>query len=388
MPTIWINAGELSGDMQGAALLQALQLLHPGLRAIGMGGPNLARAGQRNLLRVEELSVMGIAEVLTAIPRAVRMLGRIRAALERLRPDAVLLVDAPEFNFRVAKIAHSLNIPVYYFIPPKVWAWRTGRVSFLKRYIRRMFCILPFEPDFYARYGIAVDYVGNPLVDMVDWPHLEHFAPLPGCIGLMPGSRRKEVESLMPAFGETARKLLGQGRNLTFHCLRAPNMSEARLRKLWPSEIPIQFTDPDRRYLSMRTCECILAASGTAVLETALAGVPTIVTYRVSPLSALVGRHLIKVQWVSLPNLIMNREIFPELLQEAASPERMTEQLALWLDNPDRLKTIKTDLEELRRRCGKPGSARRAARGLLEAMGLPILQNEPCAEAVETSRTE
>ncbi len=377
MPTIWINAGELSGDMQGAALLRALQVLHPGLQACGMGGPNLARAGQKNLLRVEELSVMGIAEVLTALPRAARMLGRIREELGRLRPDAVVLVDAPEFNFRVARTAHELGIPVYYFIPPKVWAWRTGRVDFLKRYIRRMFCILPFEPDFYAQFGIDVDYVGNPLLDMVDWPHLKQFAPLPGCIGLMPGSRHKEVESLMPAFGETARRLLDEGRNVTFRCLRAPNMSEARLRELWPSDVPILFTDPDRRYLSMRACECILAASGTAVLETALVGVPTIVAYRVSAFSALVARRLIKVQWVSLPNLIMNREIFPELLQETATSERMATRLGLWLDNPDRLKALQTDLEELRRRCGEPGSAQRAARRLLESMGLPILQDTP-----------
>ncbi len=377
MPTIWINAGELSGDMQGAALLQALQALHPGLQSCGMGGPNLARAGQRNLLRVEELSVMGIAEVLTAVPRAMRLLGRIREELARQRPDAVVLVDAPEFNFRVARIAHALGIPVYYFIPPKVWAWRTGRVAFLKRYIRRMFCILPFEPDFYARHGISVDYVGNPLVDMVDWPRLQQFSPIPGCIGLMPGSRRKEVENLLPAFGETARKLLRQGRDVTFCCLRAPNMSEKYLREFWPSDVPLSFTDPDRRYLTMRTCECILAASGTAVLETALAGIPTIVTYRVSPFSALVARLLVKIPWVSLPNLIMNREIFPELLQENAVPDRMAAQLALWLDDPERLAAVCSDLEELRRRCGEPGSAGRAARRLLEDMALPIRREEP-----------
>ena len=377
MPTIWINAGELSGDMQGAALLQALQALHPGLQSCGMGGPNLARAGQRNLLRVEELSVMGIAEVLTAVPRAMRLLGRIREELARQRPDAVVLVDAPEFNFRVARIAHALGIPVYYFIPPKVWAWRTGRVAFLKRYIRRMFCILPVDADFYARHGISVDYVGNPLVDMVDWPRLQQFSPIPGCIGLMPGSRRKEVENLLPAFGETARKLLRQGRDVTFCCLRAPNMSEKYLREFWPSDVPLSFTDPDRRYLTMRTCECILAASGTAVLETALAGIPTIVTYRVSPFSALVARLLVKIPWVSLPNLIMNREIFPELLQENAVPDRMAAQLALWLDDPERLAAVCSDLEELRRRCGEPGSAGRAARRLLEDMALPIRREEP-----------
>ena len=158
MKTLWINAGEISGDLQGGALLAALRDMapHNSLRVVGMGGDNLARAGQENLLRVEELSVMGIVEVLAALPRAIRMLRRIRRDMERIRPDAVLLIDAPEFNFRVAKIAHRLGIPVYYFIPPKVWAWRTGRVKFLKKHIRRIFSILPFEVDFYHAHGCGL----------------------------------------------------------------------------------------------------------------------------------------------------------------------------------------------------------------------------------------
>ena len=248
MKTIWINAGELSGDMQAAALLTALREREPELAAIGMGGPNLARAGQKNLFRVESLSVMGIMEVLTALPRALHMLSRIKKEMARLRPDAVVLVDAPEFNFRVAKIAHGLGIPVYYFIPPKIWAWRTGRVRFLQRYVKRLFCILPFEPAFYAKHGVQVDYIGNPLVDMVNWPELKKIEPIKGRIGLMPGSRRKEVEALLPEFGKAARILLQQGRDVTFHCLRAPNMPEEKLRALWPSDVPVAFDAPEDRY--------------------------------------------------------------------------------------------------------------------------------------------
>lgn len=368
MPTLWINAGELSGDIQAAALLTSLRKAHPALEAVGMGGPNLARAGQRNILSVDALSVMGIAEVFTALPRAFRMLGIIRKELQRLRPDAVVLVDAPEFNFRVARIAFDLGIPVHYFIPPKIWAWRTGRVRFLRRYIRRMFCILPFEPAFYARHGIQVDYVGNPLVDMVNWPELETMKPYPDRIGLMPGSRRKEVERLLPEFGKAAQTLLRQGRALSFHCLRAPNMPETFLRTLWPRDVPLTFADPDERYVAMRSCICILAASGTAVLETALTGTPTIVTYRVATFSGLVGRLLIQVPWVSLPNLVMERELFPELLQEEASGNKIAACLTSWLDMPGRLQAIRQDLDELRRRCGEPGSADRAARLLLNEL--------------------
>ena len=372
MPTIWINTGEFSGDMQASALLRALKKRNPDIRAVGMGGPNLSGAGQKNLLDIKDLSVMGIFEILTVLPRVLGLLRRIRKEMTKIRPDCVVLVDAPEFNFRVAKIAHSLNIPVYYFIPPKIWAWRTGRVRFLQKYIRHIFCILPFEHDFYTKHGINVDYVGNPLVEMVDWPNISGIQPAPGRIGLMPGSRRKEIESLFPLFGEVARRLLAQGRQLSFLCLRAPNITEARLRELWPSDVPITFMDPTRRYHTMRECQCILAASGTAVLETALAGVPTVITYKASPLSVPILRHLIKVRWVGLPNLIMNREIFPELLQDRATPELISQQMARWLDNPEERQAVIAETDELRRRCGKPGSADRAAARLLEEMAAAI----------------
>ena len=368
MTTIWINAGELSGDMQAAALLRALHQIRPDLRAVGMGGPLLAGAGQHNLLRVEDLSVMGIAEVITAIPRALNMLGRIRQALIRLKPAAVILVDAPEFNFRVASMAHRLNIPVYYFIPPKVWAWRTGRVRFLREHVRRIFSILPFEQTFYESHGLTVDYVGNPLVDMVAEATREPVSTIPNRIGLMPGSRRKETENLMPLFAEAAKRLLASGHQVDFHCLRAPNMTEFSLRSLWPADIPITFLAPEDRYQNIRSCAAILAASGTAVLETALLGVPTVVTYKVSPFSAWVGKHMIKVPWVSLPNLIMQRPIFPELLQEQATPEAISSALALWLDNAEARHRTVQDMEEVRRRCGEPGSAHRAAQGILRAL--------------------
>lgn len=367
--TLWINAGELSGDMQAASVARALKTAAPSLRLTGMGGPHLAAAGQHNLFRVESLSVMGIAEVLSALPRALRILHGIGKALDRLRPDAVLLVDAPEFNFRVAKMACERGIPVFYFIPPKVWAWRTGRVEFLRRYVRELLCILPFEEDFYRRHGLAVHYVGNPLVDMVNWPGLKDLPLHPERVGLMPGSRRKEVRELMPLFGETARLLLAENPGLEFHCLRAPNMREDDLRALWPvPHIPLIMDEPETRYSAMRGCACILAASGTATLETALAGVPTVVAYKVSPLSAFVGRRLVRVPFISLPNLILNRELFPEFLQEAATPASLAKAALPLLQDGPTLTAVHTGLDELRSLCGDVGSASRAAAILLNSL--------------------
>ena len=366
MKTLWINAGEISGDLQGGALLSALREIAPenALRVVGMGGENLARAGQENLLRVEELSVMGIVEVLAALPRVFRLLGRIRREMARIRPDAVLLIDAPEFNFRVAKIAHRLGIPVYYFIPPKVWAWRTGRVKFLKKHVRRIFSILPFEVDFYHEHGMDVTYVGNPLVDMVNYEGIRDVAPVPHRIGLMPGSRRKEVESLLPAFAGAASRLMARFPDLEFHCIRSSNFSEEYLRSLWACDIPLVMHENSDRYRLMRSFECIMAASGTATLETGLAGVPTLVAYKVSPISYQIALHVLKVKWISLTNLIMNRTVFPEHIEKDADPEPLAARMEEWLSHPDILDGIRQDLGELRKRCGEPGSAKRAAEAL------------------------
>lgn len=366
MKTLWINAGELSGDLQAGALLAALGELPEGqaLRVVGMGGDRLAKAGQENLLRVEELSVMGIVEVLGSLPRIFGLLRRIRREMTRIRPDAVLLVDAPEFNFRVARIARRLGIPVFYFIPPKVWAWRTGRVNFLRGHVRHIFSILPFEVDFYERRGLNVTYVGNPLVDLVDYPSLAGIHPVAHRIGLMPGSRRKEVETLLPAFAGAAERLCQKYPDLSFHCIRAPHFSEDYLRSLWRSDIPLIMEENADRYPFMRTCQCILAASGTATLETGLAGVPTLVAYKVSPLSYWIGSHVLKVPWISLTNLILGRAIFPEHIEREADPEPLARRVDEWLAHPETLAAIRQDLEELRRLCGEPGSARRAAAAL------------------------
>lgn len=378
MKTLWINAGEISGDLQGGALLSALRDITPegDLRVVGMGGDNLARAGQENLLRVEELSVMGIVEVITSLPRIFGLLRRIRREMARVRPDAVLLIDAPEFNFRVAKIAHALGIPVYYFIPPKVWAWRTGRVKFLKRHVRRIFSILPFEVDFYRAHGMDVTYVGNPLVDLVDYEGIRDVAPVPHRIGLMPGSRRKEVDSLMPAFAGAADLLVKTFPDLEFHCVRASNFSEEYLRSLWNVDAPLVMHDGSDRYRLMRTFQCIMAASGTATLETGLAGVPTLVAYKVSPLSYQIALRVIKVKWISLTNLIMNRTVFPEHIEKKADPAPMARRVEDWLTHPQKLEEIIRDLDELRERCGSRGSALRAAEALAGELFPPLAERE------------
>ena len=378
---IWMNAGELSGDMHGGALLRALRTIRPELEAVGMGGPYLALEGMVNLLRVESLSVMGGTEVLLALPRAVWLLRRIDDELRRRRAmgalDAVVLIDAPGFNFWVARLARRLGIPVYYHIPPKVWAWRAGRVRFLREHVRRVFCILPFEADFYREQGMEPGqavFLGNPLVDLVNPAALAAITPKSGRIGLMPGSRQAEVSALMPVFGDTARLLRAGRPDLEFCCLRAPNMDEGALRALWPEDIPLSMIEPGERYAGMRSCTLLLAASGTATLEAALAGTPTIIAYRVSRLTYVLAKQAIRVPFIGLPNLILGEEIFPECIQDRAEPGHLAALAGSWLDDPDRPAAVRAGLDRLRELCGPPGSVERVAGALLDDLDAARLE--------------
>ncbi len=363
---VWINAGELSGDLQSAELLKALRRRSPEIEAVGMGGPALAAAGMRCLLRSESLSVMGVAEVFALIPRAIFMLRSIKRQMAAEKPDAVIVTDAPDFNFFVVRIARRLGIPVYYFIPPKIWAHRTGRINFLKKNVRRIFAILPFEEEFYASRGARAEYYGNPLVDAVDPDALLSVATVPSRIGIMPGSRKKEVEKLLPVFAEMAGLLLEKHPGLKFVIFRSPNFTEDYLRRFWNGSIPASFQNPEGRYAAMASCECIAAASGTATLETALAGVPTLVAYKLSPLSYRIGLKVVKVKWISLTNLILNRTAFPEYIQHEADPYRMAWRMLTWLDDPEAMAKVRSDCSECRRLCGNKGSADRVAARILE----------------------
>lgn len=366
---IWINAGELSGDMHGAWLVKALQRQDPALRFMGMGGARMAEAGVDTLFRVEDLSVMGITEVIGHLPRIFHMLSGIQSALRRLRPKAVVVIDAPDFHFRVIKGAKKLGIPVYYYISPKIWAWREKRAEFIRDNVRRLLSILPFEVDFYKRFGMDVDYVGNPLVDIVNYRNLRSISRQTGLIGLLPGSRKKEVASLLPEFAGAARLLRRQLPALRFVCVRAPGLTESYLRSFLPGDVPVDIVEPDDRWSFMRQCELILAASGTAILECALAGTPTIVAYKVSPLSAAVAKRLIRVPFVSLPNLILGREVFPELLQERCTAASLAERALPWLlSGPASpiMEGIQADLQDIRSRLGEPGAPDRAAKIILD----------------------
>ena len=374
-PLIWINTGEISGDLHAAALAKSLKNLAPELRFTGMGGPALAETDFLQEFNVDELSVMGLTEVISCLPRILNLLGRIKKRLMEVRPDAIILVDAPDFNFRIARIANELNIPVFYYISPKVWAWRKGRIKFLKRYVKRILCILPFEEDFYAAHGVDASYVGNPLMDQIPFENLEMIRPEENRITILPGSRQREISGLMPPLLGAAEILLRKRPELNFCLSRAPGINKKILTSMLPRDFPVEIIEPEERYQAMRKSRVILAASGTATLEAALIGTPCVIVYRLSKLSFMAGKILVDLPYVGLPNLILHQEVFPELLQREASPELIAQKAEMWLDGGKALNNTMALLEKIKSAIGGPGASLKAAeiilRDLVSLTGLP-----------------
>jgi len=366
--SLWINAGEASGDLHGQLLIRALRQLCPDLSIAGMAGPAMRAEGVVSPLHTEALSVMGLTEILTRLPGIFSMLRGIREELSSRRPGAVVLIDAPEFHFRVARIARSLGIPVIYYISPKLWAWREGRVRFLREHVDRLISILPFEVDFYARHGMKIDYVGHPLLDTVRSAHILDTPRQDHRIGILPGSRTSEITRLLPIFSRAAGLLSSVFPNLEFVLPVAPGMSPELLTRFWTAQVPVSFTDSARRYETMRSCRAIMAASGTATLETALLEMPTAVAYKVSNISFALGKRLVRTPYVSLPNLILNAPVFPELLQDDATAAAIATHMSRWIPETRVRAAMLDRLRRLPDLLGNGGAALRAARIVLDVL--------------------
>ena len=362
-----VVALEASADLHGAAVLRELRALRPGLRAFGAGGPLMRTEGFEALVRAEDLSVMGVAEVLPALPRILEAMDALRDAARDRRPRAALLIDSPDFNLRLAKQLKALRIPVAYFIGPSVWAWRTYRVRQIARDVARMLVILPFEQEFYARHGVPATYVGNPLADQLPPPRAQSRAalrldPARPVLALLPGSRLQEIRRLWPRMLAAARDLRARKPDLQLVVPVAPTLDRALLHA--EDVIFVEGRAPE----VLAAADAAIVTSGTATLEAGLAGTPLVVVYRTSWLSWLIGRLLVRVRFISLVNLLAGRALVPELLQSECTKERIAAAAAPLLeDSPERaaqmegLRAIRQSLDP----DGSPGAARRAAREVL-----------------------
>jgi lipid-A-disaccharide synthase len=386
-PQILVVAGEASGDDHAARLVAAIRECCPGAEFLGVGGEEMRAQGVRILTPASELAVVGLMEVvghLPAIWQALRTIGRV---LKTARPDLAILVDFPDFNFWVARLARYWRVPVLYYISPQVWAWRTYRVRTLARLTDRLVVIFPFEADFYRQRGVTVDYVGHPfretLPPLTDRRAflLEHnLNPEALTIALLPGSRSGEIERHLP-FMLKAASLIRRSIPQTQFILPLASTAPAELVqsmvsgednvgagfKPAPTALRLSII-PGQAYQALGAAHAAVVASGTATVEAALAGAPTVIVYRVSPLTFAVARRLVRVEHMGMANLLAGERVFPELLQDDFTPERLAQEVLSLIQDPGRIKAVRRGLATVIRRLGGPGASARAARVALELM--------------------
>jgi lipid-A-disaccharide synthase len=365
---ILIVAGEASADLHAARALDELRALRPGVHAFGVGGARLREAGLEVLAPAEDISVMGLAEVLPRIPRILSILRRLaRAAAER-RPRAALLVDLPDFNLRLARRLKRLGIPVVYYVSPMIWAWRQGRARKIARLVDRMLCILPFEERFYEGTGVSARFVGHPFAEKPPpRPAADYRAELGLALGritvaIMPGSRLPELRRLFPPMLEAAERIREVHPDAQFVVPVAPTLRFEALRPYLASHQTLEVKLVDgRAEQAVGASDAALVKSGTSTLETALMLRPMVVVYKLSWLSYLVGRLLVRIAHFALVNILAGRGIVPELLQGQASPERMAAEVNRLLGDRTAREAQLSALREVRASLGEPGAPRRVA---------------------------
>ena len=357
---VYIIAGEASGDLHGANLVRALKAGHPEVEVRAWGGDRMASAGADVVKHIRDLAFMGFSEVVLNLRTILGNIDRCERDIATWRPDAIVLIDYPGFNLRIATYAKKLGIPVVYYISPQVWAWKKGRVKRIRRDVDRMLVILPFEKDWYAEQGIEVEFVGHPLLDAIAQEGERPLGPLPGAdgrpvIALLPGSRRQEIGRMLPVMLEAVR-------TCTDHQVvvaAAPSMPEEVYRDhINGAEVLLLH---DRTYDILRHARAALVTSGTATLETALFGVAEVVCYAGGAVNVWLARRLIRVPFISLVNLIMGREVVREMIQDDLRADRIRSELDVLLSDGDPRARMISDLRSLREKLGGPGASMRVA---------------------------
>ena len=374
-----IVAGEASGDLHGANLVKAMRRHEPDLVFYGMGGVELTAAGVEILCDARKLAVVGAVEVLAHLPDIITAQRVLKKRMKDDRPRLLILIDFPDFNLRLARKAKKLGIPIFYYISPQVWAWRSSRVKTIGRLVDRIGVILPFEEQFYRERGVEAQYVGHPLLDSVKVEmsrdtFCERFEIDPDhkIVGLLPGSRIKEISALLPTFLEAAKRMQQKyQKHIVFLISLASTITEEDLRENGLDEYR-QFVDirivRQNRYDMMAACDAVVAASGTVTLELAILNTPMVVVYKVSPQTYYLGRLLVKIKYFSLVNLIADAPIVPELLQDQGNPGSIEVELAFLLFDEYTRRKIQDGLALVRERLGGAGASEKAAGLALEIM--------------------
>jgi lipid-A-disaccharide synthase len=372
MLTIMMSCGEPSGDLYAGALAAEIRRLEPDCRIVGFGGDRLRAAGATLVGDYRGLTVTGITEAISVLPRSLAMYRRLVAAARAERPSVFVAIDFPDFNFRVAGALKRQGVPVVYYVSPQLWAWRRGRLTTIKRLVDQMLVIFPFEEDLYRQAGVPVEFVGHPLldVDRADVPReqflaqhgLEASAPT---IALLPGSRPNEVRAILPVLLEAAELISSQVAGVQFVIARAPNLESGLFAIPRTSVGRAPVVVESRTDDVLAAADVVLTASGTATVQTAIHERPMVIVYRLSPLTYRIGKPFCHVDMYGMVNLVAGRKIVPELIQDAFTPEAVAAEAIRLLTDPDLANSTREALREVKRRLGQPGAGRRAAEAVL-----------------------
>lgn len=371
MPGVMISCGEPSGDLYAGALASALRRQQPDIDIVGFGGPRLAAAGGTLLGSYEGLAVTGLSEVLRTLPRTWRMYRHLIEEAERRRPDVFVAIDFADFNFRLGQALHTRGIPVVYYIGPQLWAWRPGRMQVIKRFADRVLVIFPFEQALYEKAGVPVEFVGHPLIDLID-RHSSRAALLTQhglshgvrTVALLPGSRHNEVASTLPTMLEACALLRAEEPDVQFLIARAPGLHDEQFDAVHRSGLPIGIHQRDTDAV-LAASDLVITASGTATVQTALHGKPMVIVYRLSPLTYRLGRPFVKVDTFGMVNLIAGRRVVPELIQDDFTAERVFAEALRFFRDEAYAAEVRGQLASVVQALGGPGASERAATAVL-----------------------
>ncbi len=368
MKKIMIMSGEASGDLHGANLAREIQKQDPTIALYGVGSTRMKEAGVQILADASEISVVGLSEVLTHISAIRRVYVTLKNFLRRERPDLLILIDFPDFNILLGKAAKKIGIPVLYYISPQVWAWRKGRIKTIAGLVKTIIVVFPFEVLLYEQERIDVRFLGHPLMDVVKSDLTQGQARNDlgidadrRTVALLPGSRKSEIIHLLPDMLNAARILSTRFLDLQFILPIAPTLDRKFILSFTgQNTVPLRIIE-GRVYDVLKASNIAMVASGTATLEAGLMGIPMVIMYRISPLSYFIGRHFIDVDYIGLVNIVAEKRIVPELIQDEVTPGKIAEAVTSMLTNQVYYDRIREDLAEVKIRLGEPGASRRAA---------------------------
>ncbi|MBU2540573.1 MAG: lipid-A-disaccharide synthase [Candidatus Omnitrophica bacterium] len=372
MKTIFIVAGETSGDRHGASLVKALQDKHLEIKFFGLGGKYLQEAGVKLLFNITDLAVVGFFEVLHNLAKFRSIFVKTLNEIKRIKPACCILIDYPGFNLRLARELKKMHIPVIYYISPQVWAWHRSRVKLIKKYVDKMIVVFEFEKEFYRRFGIEAEFVGHPLLDAVEIKKDSNqlikkynLKKEKTTIALLPGSRKKEIQKLLPIMLESARIIdKNNQRNTQFIFIQSNTLNnDSSLTPLLEGfkDLDLIKVSEDEIYDCLSASDLAIVASGTATLETALTSTPMVIIYKLNLLSWMLARLLVKIPYIGLVNVVAGEKVVPELIQFKAQPRLIGRACLELLSDKGKYQEIKLKLDSLKKRLGKVGASKSAA---------------------------